>query len=260
MADPARATPPDDGSALPAARLGWYASTLTAALTAVTFGFAISAAPNSGPGCVSGCFMYPYLDTLGEFPRDYFWMPLATVLALAYTAFITCVHAAAAAPVRPLSRIGLAFAIMSAGILAATYYVQLAVVPISLMRGETEGITLLTQYNPRGIFIALEELGYLLMSLSFIFVAPALAREGRLGRALQWVFVAGFALSLVAFIVISASFGLDRQDRFEVLVISINWLVLLIGGSLASALFRRCGVTASTPRSRTKGLRHGTHT
>lgn len=34
------------------------------------------------------------------------------------------------------------------------------------MHGETEGITLLTQYNAHGIFIALEELGYLLMSLS----------------------------------------------------------------------------------------------
>ncbi len=35
------------------------------------------------------------------------------------------------------------------------------------MKGEKEGISLLTQFNPHGIFIALKEVGYLLMSLSF---------------------------------------------------------------------------------------------
>jgi hypothetical protein len=30
----------------------------------------------------------------------------------------------------------------------------------SLLKGETEGLTLFLQYNPDGIFIALEDLGY----------------------------------------------------------------------------------------------------
>jgi hypothetical protein len=29
------------------------------------------------------------------------------------------------------------------------------------MNGETDGLSILTQYNPHGIFIALEEIGYL---------------------------------------------------------------------------------------------------
>jgi len=40
-------------------------------------------------------------------------------------------------------------------------------------------------------------------------------------------------------IVISISYGLDRMDRFEVAVISIDWLVLIINGVLLSVLFRR---------------------
>ena len=31
---------------------------------------------------------------------------------------------------------------------------------------------MLIQYNPHGVFIALEEPGYLVMSLSFLFMAP----------------------------------------------------------------------------------------
>ena len=51
------------------------------------------------------------------------------------------------------------------------YFVQFSMVPVSLMNGQSEGIALLTQYNPYGVFIVLEELGYLLMSLSFVFLA-----------------------------------------------------------------------------------------
>jgi len=39
--------------------------------------------------------------------------------------------------------------------------------------------------------------------------------------------------------VLSIIYGLDRMDRFEVAVISIDWLVLVINGVLLSLLFRR---------------------
>ena len=107
------------------------------------------------------------------------------------------------------------------------------------MSGETEGITLLTQYNAHGVFIALEELGYLLMALSFVFIAPAFASEERLQKAVRWVFLSGFGLAVIAFIVFSAIYGLDRQDRFEVAIISIDWLVLLVNGILLSLWFRK---------------------
>ena len=43
-----------------------------------------------------------------------------------------------------------------------------------------------------------------------------------------------FALSLI-----TINYGLDRQDRFEVAVISINWLVLIINSVLLSIVLRR---------------------
>lgn len=222
-----------------AARVGWYAALLTAILTVVTFGFAITALPNAGAGCVEGCLQYPYLDSLAEFPRDYLWMPLAILLVLVYVVFMASIHAYAEVRQQLFSQIGLSFALMAAGILASTYFVQFSVVPVSLLSGETEGIALLTQYNPHGLFIALEELGYLLMSLSFLFMAPVFANQGRLEAAIRWVFIGGFVLAVVALVVISAGYGLDREDRFEVVVISIEWLVLLISGALVSVVFRR---------------------
>jgi hypothetical protein len=227
------------GELLPAARIGWCAASLTAVLTVVTFGFAITALPNAGAGCTMGCFEYPYLDTLAEFPRDYLWMPLATVLVLVYVVFVASIHAYAVPRHKLLSQVALCFAMMSAVILAGTYFVQLSVVPVSLMHGEMEGITLLTQYNPHGTFIALEELGYLLMSISFLFIAPAFTRRSRVEVAVRWVFLGGFVSTVIALVVVSASYGLDRQDRFEVAVISIDWLVLLLSGLLISVVFRR---------------------
>jgi hypothetical protein len=107
------------------------------------------------------------------------------------------------------------------------------------MTEQTDGMALLTQYNPYGTFIVLEELGYLLMSLSFVFLAPVFADEGRLASAIRWIFVAGFVLTVVFLAVISAVYGLERMDRFEIAAISIDWLVLVINGVLLSFLFRR---------------------
>jgi len=42
---------------------------------------------------------------------------------------------------------------------------------------------MMIQYNPHGVFLALEELGYLLMSLSFLFMAPVFAGRSRLESA-----------------------------------------------------------------------------
>jgi hypothetical protein len=39
--------------------------------------------------------------------------------------------------------------------------------------------------------------------------------------------------------VISIKYGLDRQDRFEVVVLSVDWLVLIVNGVLLSMVFRR---------------------
>jgi hypothetical protein len=220
-------------------RVGLYSAILTVILTVVTFSLAITAIPNSGAFCSENCFQYPYADTLSQFPQDYLWMPYAMLLVVVYVVLIVSIHTYATQHKKIYSQIGLSFALIAAGILLSDYLIQFSVVPASLMKKETDGIALLNQYNPHGVFIALEELGYLLMSLSFLFLAPVFSNQGRLASAVRWVFIAGFILTMLFLTVISISYGLDRMDRFEVAVISIDWLVLIINGVLLSLLFRR---------------------
>lgn len=229
----------NEPSAIAANRVGLYSSVLTVVTTVVTFGLAITAVPNSGAGCREGCFEYPYLRTLSEFPGDYLWMPPAMVLVLIYVVLVASIHVHASPQKKVYAQIGLSFALIAAVVLLGDYFVQFFVVPVSLMSGQTEGMALLTQYNPYGLFIVLEELGYLLMSLSFLFLAPVFARQGRLASAILWVFVGGFVLTTGSFAAMSAAFGLERMDRFEIAAISVTWLVLVVNGALLSVLFRR---------------------
>ena len=94
-------------------------------------------------------------------------MYLAVIQLLAYTIFVVALHAIAPQPKKIFSQIGLVFALMAGFVLLSDYFIQFSVVPVSLMNGETDGIALLTQYNPHGIFIVLEELGYLLIEPLF---------------------------------------------------------------------------------------------
>jgi hypothetical protein len=219
-------------------RVGFYSAIGTAVMTVITFGFAINAVPISGPGCVEGCIEYPYLDSLAQYPRDYLWMYLALVMMAVYVTFMVALHERAAPSKRIFAQVGLSFALMGALTLLVTYFTQAAVVPVSLLSGETEGIALFTQYNAHGLFIALEEIGYLLMSLSFLFMGFALSGRNGLEAAARWVFLAAFTLTLISFMATSIMFGLDRSYRFEIAVISIVWLALIINGILLALVFR----------------------
>lgn len=223
----------------PALWIGFYSSIVLTVITLITFGFAIVAVPVSGANCLEGCIDYPYLDTLSQFPKDYRWMIPAILLMLVYLVAMAAIHQTAAQEKKVFSQIGLSFALMSTLILVSDYFIQFSVIPISLMHGETEGIPMLIQYNSHGVFIVLEELGYLLMSLSFLFFALAFLTKSRLEGAIRWIFLAGFGLTLVALTVVTINHGLNRQDRFEVVVISIDWLVLVINGILLSIVYRK---------------------
>lgn len=219
--------------------VGFYTAIFTVIMTVITFGFAITAIPISGANCGDLCIEYPYLNTLSQFPKDYLWMPLAIILTLSYLVLMVSIHVYASNQRKIFSQIGLSFALLATMVLVGDYFVQFSVVPISLMSGETEGITLLTQYNAHGVFIVLEELGYLLMSLSFLFMAPVFINKNRLEAAVRWVFIISFLLTVLALTLISINYGLDRQDRFEVAVISIDWLVLIVNGILLSIVFKQ---------------------
>ena len=149
------------------------------------------------------------------------------------------IHSYAPEDKKIFSQIGFSFSMIAALILLMDYFVQFSVIPISLMSQEMQGIPLLTMYNPHGVFIALEELSYLMMSLSLFFMAPIFANKNRMEIALRWIFIISFIAVIASFTLISITYGLNRMDRFEVMAISINWLALIVSGILLANLFKR---------------------
>jgi hypothetical protein len=220
-------------------QVGFYTAALTAGLTLFTFIIAFLTPPLSGVYCTESCFEYPYTDIASRFPRDYWWMFPAMMLTVLFVVLMVVIHQYASRENKVFSQTGLAFALIAAAVLLIVYFVQVTVIQPSLENGETEGIAILTQYNPHGIFIALEELGYLLMSLSFLCMAPVFAGKDLLDRAVRWLFAASFLVMVIALAVIIASYGINREYRFEVAAISIDWIVLIVGGILLSRIFRR---------------------
>jgi hypothetical protein len=65
-------------------------------------------------------------------------------------------------------------------------------------------------------------------------------------KAIRWLFVGCFLLTVLMFVFYSATYGVQREYRFEVAAISINWLTLIAAGALLSRFFGR----ALSPRRR----------
>jgi hypothetical protein len=63
--------------------------------------------------------------------------------------------------------------------------------------------------------------------------------KSRLEKAMRWILVSPFAVNVLAFVLYSIRFGLDRDYRFEVAAIGINWLVTILVGILAGIYFKR---------------------
>lgn len=219
-------------------RLGFIFSLLTVLLTVITFTIAIVTPPLSGPFCVEHCFSYPYTEIISRFPRDYFWMYPAMALSIVTMMMFICLHLVAPKEKKVYSLASLVFVIVSSGVLLIDYFIQVSVVQPSLLLGETDGISLLTQFNPHGIFIALEELAYILLAIAFMFIGNMFG-SSRLEKALQLVFQISGVLVLLSFIGISAYYGLQREYRFEVFAISIMWSALIIIGIALAMWFYR---------------------
>jgi hypothetical protein len=223
-------------------RFGFWTAVFMSAITLATFAAAIATPPRSGPFCtLSSCVTAPYTDVAAFFPRDYLWMYPALLLAAVFVVFMACIHHYAASDKKLFSLIGLSFAIIAAALIMIDYFIQLTVMQPSLLKGETDGLSLLSQYNPHGIFIALEALGYIMMSVAFLFAAAVFAGRDWVERTLRWLFVAGFVLAVGSFVVLSLVYGHDLEYRFEVLVISIDYIVLIVSAILVSLVFKRAG-------------------
>jgi hypothetical protein len=218
--------------------LGFYISVATVIMTVVTFVLAIMTPPFSGPLCkASVCYSYPYSDILSRFPRDYYWMYPAIILMLVFVVLMVCIHRYATPEKKIFSTSGLIFAVIASVLLLTDYFIQISVVQQSLIHGETQGIALLSQFNPHGIFIVVEELGFSIMSLAFLCMAPVFGGT-TVSASIRWTFVSAFVLTIISFVTISLIYGITREYRFEIAAITIQWLALIISGVLLSILFK----------------------
>lgn len=221
------------------ARLGFWSASLTAAVTVVSFGIAIFTPPRSGPFCARGCVVYPYSDAAAFFPRDYLWIYPAILLTPLFLMVCMCAHSWVAVKRRVFSGIALMFAAIATGVITFDYFIQIEVIQPSLLKGETDGIALFSQYNPHGMFIAMEDLGYLMMSAAFFFLGAALATGSRLERTVRWLLMVSAVLGCATFVGMSVAFGNALETRFELAIITITWTALTIASVMLSILFRR---------------------
>jgi hypothetical protein len=218
-------------------KLGYWAAITTLLLTVITFGIAVFTPPFSGPFCTSSCFSYPFYDIASRFPRDYFWMFPAALLSLSTLFLFACIHHTTSKEKKIYSHIALLITQLATGLLFVDYFIQLSFVQTSLINGELEGVNLLSQFNPHGIFIILEECAYLLMSVSFLFVARVFTKEKR-ALFIRSIFTLSGMATLLSFAIVLFQFGLSREYRFEVYSISITWLTLIINSLLLIKWFR----------------------
>ena len=219
--------------------LGFWSALLLAILAASAFGLGITTPPRSGPFCTGNCIVYPFTDAAQFVPRDYRWVVPAILLIPVFVVVSACVHAHVSTGKRHLSLIGLCFASIAAGIIGIDYFVQLQVLEPSLLRGETAGLGLFSQYNPHGFFIALEDLGYLALCAAFGFLGLAFPSARRLGSTIRWTFIVAGLLGFASFFGMTWRFGFDLEYRFEIVIITITWFTLLFTGLMLAFSFRR---------------------
>jgi hypothetical protein len=231
-------------------RLGFWASALTAATALAALVIAAATAPaRSGPNCpplvamgvLESCIEYPYTAVATFVPGDYIWMVTALALALLFVVLAATLHQHAIASRRVYTHVAVSFAVVAAAAHTINYSIQLAVVQPSLLRGELEGLALFSQYNPHGIFIALEDLGYFTMGLAFAFLVPAFARRPGLHRAIRVLLLLGSILAVGTLVILVFLHGFYLEYRYEVAAIVIDWITLILLGTLLSIFFAREG-------------------
>lgn len=207
----------------------------------VTFICAIFALPITGSNCPADwqCATFPYTEIGLRYPIDFAWMYPAMGLCVATYLTFLAVFMRLDKVERLLGTVMLSFVALSSFILLVTYFVQVTVVPAALQMGRTDGLLMVSQYNPHGVFIALEDAGYLVLGLGLGVLWPIFRRGNKLEKWIGRVGGICLVATIAALIYYSITFGLLRGYRFEVAAIVINWLGLIILGPLFWIWFRK---------------------
>lgn len=216
-------------------RLGLWAAILTAVLAAafITMGMFGSSSWDSYPGMVN--YVWSYIKVI-----DYVLFIPAFLLAPVFVVLMACIYYYTSYEKKIFSLIGMAFALIYATIITTDYFILWTVTLPSIINVQTADLSLLSMYNPHGIFVALESLAYLIMSVALLCIAPVF-EGGKIERILRWIFIAGFVLAIGSLIGIF----LMKYDivMFEIAIIAIYCPLLIISGILLSIIFRRVGIS-----------------
>jgi hypothetical protein len=218
-------------------RFGYWLSILLTMTTIIALAIAINTPPRSGPFCQADCITYPYTDAAQYVPRDYLWMYPAILMAPIFFIVLICIHQLSSVDKKLFSQIAVSFSIISAVVLSVDYMIQLAVMQPSFIKGELDSLSLWSQYNPHGIFIALEDLGYLMMSFSFLFMSFVFSADVKIERSIKRILQLSFILGIGSLILLAAIYGYNLEYLFECAIILINWLTLIPIGILLAIYF-----------------------
>lgn len=207
----------------------------TAVFALLALGVALAFAPaRSGPNCIEDCITWPYTDAAAFVPRDFWWMIFAFLLALT----VPLLFVSASARVRPGREAALQAAVVLATIAAAiltfTYGTQYLTVQVSLARSETTYLSLWSQYNPHGMFVMLESVGFFITALALLNYGLALHRVDRRTRIVAGLCRYGGVLAAGLLPLTLALYRFELEYRYEVLAIAILWPLLTVVGAMSA--------------------------
>ena len=230
----------DPGGRTTAARFASWAGVSTAVLAVASMVTGVTTPPRSGPYCEAGCVAYPYTAAAQFVPRDYLWMYPTLLMVLAFVMLAGALHDLVPGPRRVFSRAALSLSLTGATLLVVDYALQLTVMQPALITGQLESVSPLSQYNPHGVFIGVENVGYALFAGAFALLGVALATSrSRLLRVAAWVVRVGAVLTLLDLVISAVVYRSGLDYRFEVIALLITWLVLVATGVLVAVALRR---------------------
>lgn len=234
---------------------GRLALLVTAAVSSLSlltaWPLALMAVPQAGPWCRQAqCLDYPY--TSAEYrPIDFAWMYPALLGLVAFALLILLLESRGhdRPTVARLARVTAQFGV---GLLVVDYAVQLMAVQPSIIRGEQSALSFWTQYNPHGAFIALENLGYLLLSIALLGVAVMVPGAGARPRSVRIVAGVLGGTGIVLLPVMGALLGSRLDYFYEVGVISTVWVAIIVVAPLLVLSWRNAEVPVRASAERTQ--------
>jgi hypothetical protein len=145
----------------------------------------------------------------------------------AYLIMLHSVHELAPEERKFLSRLGLAFGTIFVTCSSIHYFIQISTVPLSIARGELDGLSQFIQSNPDSGIAGLNMAGWtLFLGLSSLFIAPVFRGKG-LHRTIRIAFLINGIICItggIAFIF----------DKILIIFLCMN---LGMGGALIIAIF-----------------------